>query len=117
MSYLKSLALSILVVFAPIHAALLTAFILVMCDLVLGVMAAKKRGEHITSAGFRRTIGKLVVYEVAIALGFLCETYMTGPLVPVSKIIAGFVGITEIKSLMENLNEISGGDILKGLVD
>ena len=95
---------------------MLTTLVFITLDLVLGVMAARKRGEKITSLGFRRTIVKLSIYEVAIMLGFLCETYMTGDLVPISKIIAGFIGITEMKSLMENLNEVSGTDLLKDII-
>lgn len=114
---LKNLFLSMLLVFAPIQAVLLTTFTLVMADLILGIMAARKRGELITSAGFQRTIIKLAVYEAAICFGFLAETYLTGPLVPISKIVAGFVGLTEITSIFESLNEVSGQNLLKGIID
>lgn len=114
---LKLIGLTLLAVFAPIKAILLTAFVLVVFDLFTGVLAAIKRKEPITSAGFKRTIFKLFGYQSAIMLGFLTETYLTGDLMPVSKIITTFVGCTELLSCLENLNSISGGSLLTALID
>lgn len=113
---LKLLALSILSIFSPIKPILLTALTLVLIDLIIGVVAAKKRGESITSSGFQRTIIKLFVYMSAIILGFLTETYLTGDTVAVCKIISSFVGLTEFTSILESLNEISGGSLLKSII-
>src|ERR1017187_5779843 len=101
MKWLLNMLLASLAVLVPVKAALIVVGILVFSDLILGVIAARKRGELISSAGFRRTITKLFVYEVAIILGFLTETYLMGPFVPVVKIITAFIGITELKSIME----------------
>jgi TctA family transporter len=116
-SYLKALVLSVLAVFAPAKTMILTSFALVMMDLITGLIAAKKTNTPITSAGLRRSISKLLIYEVAILLGFLTQQYMTGPSVPVSNIIAGLVGVTELTSCLENLNTISDGGILKIILD
>lgn len=116
-TFLKTLVISILLVFAPIKAVLLTTFALVFVDLIAGIWAAVQRGEKITSSGLKRTLIKLFVYEVAVMAAFLCETYLTGAIVPLSKIVSGFVGLTELKSLIESLNELSGGSVLKGLVE
>lgn len=116
MSILKTLGLSILVVLAPIQSVMMTALILVMADLITGIAAARTKKQKITSSGFRRTITKLLIYQIVIVLGFLTETYLTGSLVPLSKIISTLIGLTEMKSLVENLNDISGGSLLKSLV-
>lgn len=113
---LKILAWSVLAVFAPVKMALITALVLVFSDLILGILAARKRGDAITSAGLGRTIVKLSVYEAAILLGFLAETYLTGAIVPVCKIITGYIGLAEATSVIENLNELSGGSLFKGLI-
>lgn len=110
------LLLATLAVFAPIKTAIITAFALALIDTILGIIAAKKRGESINSAGLRRSIVKIFVYEAAIMLGYLTETYMTGPEIPVDKIITGFVGLTEITSIVENLNEITGSNLLGSLI-
>lgn len=114
---LKIIGLSILAVFAPIRAIMATAMFLVIIDLITGLWAAKKRGESITSAGFNRTIVKTLVYQSAIMIGFLTEQYLTGDMAPVSKIITSYIGLTECLSVIENINTISGGSILKSLID
>ena len=116
MKYVPKFLLVLLMVFAPIQAAIITVFVLIMADLVTGVYAAWKSEELITSSGLRRTITKLCVYEAALLLGFLTQTYLTGPYVPVSTIVSTFIGVTELKSVIENLNSISGGSLLASLV-
>ena len=116
MKGLEAFALSILAVFAPIKAVILTVLVLITVDLITGIMAAKKRGEPITSAGFRRTVAKCLVYESALMLGFLTEHYLTGAAIPVSKIVSSFIGITELRSALENLNDVSGGSLLQALL-
>ncbi len=111
MKYLEVLALSLISVFAPVKAAVIVAFALIIIDLFTGIWAAKKRGEPITSSGIKRTVGKILLYESAICIGFLVETYLTGALFPASKIITALVGMAELKSVMENLQTISGSDI------
>jgi len=116
MAHLKVLLLSLLAVFAPAQAMILSSSLLVLVDLITGVLAAKKRGEKITSQGLSRTVAKLVIYESAILLAFITQTYLTGNTIPVASVVAGFVGITEMLSCMENLNSLSGTDLLKVLI-
>ncbi len=113
---LKIIGLSLLAVFAPIKAIMLTAFVLVIADLITGLLAARKRKEPITSAAFSRTLIKTAVYQTAIMMGFLTETYLTGDMLPVCKIITSYIGMTELLSLVENLNTISGGSLMKSLI-
>lgn len=110
MDILKTLILAGLAVFAPIQGVIITVGVLIFADLVLGVMAARKRGEKITSAGMRRTVTKMCVYQVAVLTGFLFETYLLGGLLPVSKLVAAVIGVVEFKSLLENATEITGTD-------
>lgn len=117
MQLLKYLALSIIAVFAPAKAMILTSLALVLVDLMTGIMAARAQKEPITSQGLRRTAAKLFVYEMAVMLGFLTQQYLTGPEVPVASIIAGLVGLTELTSCLENLNIIGGNDMLKAILD
>lgn len=115
--YLIHLLLATVAVFAPAQGMLTTALLLIVIDLITGILASKKQGKKINSSGLQRTIVKLLVYEISIMLAFLTETYLLNHSIPVSNIVAGFVGITELKSCLENLNVISGGDLLKQIVD
>lgn len=118
---MKSIAFNLvtasLLVFLPIKATLLTAFVLVLLDLLSGLLAAHKRGEQITSSGLKRTLVKLLAYEIVIMLGYLTEQYMTGDLVPVVKILGGLVGLTELKSVLENAEELTGIPLIQVLIN
>lgn len=114
---LKTVLISLAAVFAPAGPMLATAALLIFIDLVTGIACARKRHESITSAGIGRSVAKLVVYELAIGLAFLCQTYLTGDILPLAHIVASLVGVTELLSCYENINELSGQNMLKTIID
>lgn len=114
---LSALLVSIAMVFMPIKATLITVMVLTVADLISGIMASRKEGKKITSSGLKRTIIKTTVYELVVMLGFLTEQYMTGDSVPIVKVLAGFIGLTELKSVMENIERISGMPVVKLLIN
>lgn len=114
--HLEPMMIALLAVFAPVKAVLLVTGFLIFADLISGIMAARKRGEKISSAGLRRTLSKCLVYNLAVISGFLVETYMISDLLPISKLIAGVISLVELKSILENLNTINGTDIFKTVI-
>lgn len=115
--YLQPLLISTLAVFAPIKSVLVVTFVLIICDMISGILAALKRGEKISSAGLRRSVTKFLVYNMAIITGFLVEHYMLSMIFPISKLIAGLISIVELKSILENLNTVNGSDIFKSVLN
>lgn len=115
--YLEALLLSAIAVFAPVQTVMLTALVLIFADLVAGILAAKKQGEAITSAGLRRTTTKILVYEAALMLGFLTEAYLLNGELPVAKLIGGMIGCTEIKSILESLDIINGKPVFASIIE
>jgi phage-related holin len=115
--FLAKTFLALLAVLAPVGPMMITALVLILADLVTGVMASLKKKKPITSAGIRRTVSKVFVYELAILMAFLAQTYMTGETVPVCNIVTGLIGMTEFLSILENLNTISGKKLLKAVID
>lgn len=113
----KETAAALLVVFTPLKPVVITVCCLVMCDFFLGVGAAKKRGEAITSSGFKATVAKILLYEVALALSFLVETYLTGTLFPACKFVSALVGLVELKSILENLDAVYGKSVFATLLE
>jgi len=107
LKYLPAWLIAMVAIFAPEKAAICTALVLILIDLVTGVWAAKKRGEAITSNGLKTTIYKIVFYELAICLGFLAQTYLTGTVLPVCNLITSVIGLTEMTSILENLQTIN----------
>lgn len=115
--YLLRLLLSGLAVFAPIKGVLITTGILIGLDLLSGVAAARKRGETISSAKLRNTVTKCLIYQTAVLSGFLVEIYMLSGVLPISKLVAGVIGVTEMKSVLENFDVILGGSLFKTLIE
>ena len=109
--------ISLLAVLAPMKPILLVTGFLIFADLLSGVLAAKKRGEPITSHGLRRTLSKTFVYNMAIISGFLVERYLLSDFIPILKITSSVIGISECISIFENLNTIDGSNIFKKVVD
>lgn len=114
--HLQSLGLSTLTVFAPIKAQLITVLTLIAVDLISGILAARKRKEPINSKGLRKTLAKFLIYEIAIILAFLVDQYLV-PGLNLARIASTFVGITELKSCYENLNELSNDNLLKSILE
>lgn len=115
--YLAGLLLSTVAIFAPVKALLLVTGLLIFSDLISGIFAARKAGTKITSAGLRRTVTKVFVYNAAIMLGFLTETYMIDGFLPLSKIAAGLISVVELKSVLENLDKINGNPVFTSLIE
>jgi Na+/H+ antiporter NhaD/arsenite permease-like protein len=114
--FLEGLLVSLLAVFAPIKAVILVTGMLIMADTMTGILAARKRGEKISSAGLRRTVTKSLVYLTAVCMGFLVEKYMIEEFMPISKIISGVISLVELKSILENLDVINGGSLFKTVI-
>lgn len=112
-----NIILALAAIFAPAAGMLGTAFALVMFDLVSGILASRKQNIPITSSGLQRTVVKCLVYEISIALAFITEVYLFNHSMPVSNIVAGLIGVTELKSCFENIDIIGGGDLLKQVIN
>jgi len=115
-SWVKYTIAALLATLAPAKALLISVGFLILADLVTGIWAAVKRKEAIKSAALRRTISKMVIYNIAVISGFLVETYMLDSIMPVSKIVASVIGLVELKSILENCNTILGGDLFKMVI-
>lgn len=115
-SWSYNMLLSVLAVFAPVKALIFSVGFLIFADCFTGVWAAKKRNEKISSAALRRTVSKMVIYQVALLSGFLVEQYMIEGLLPISKLVAGAIGMVELKSVLENSTVITGQDLFKTLI-
>jgi phage-related holin len=116
--FLTKAGIAVLAVFAPVKSIMIVVGVLVIADLITGILAARKRGEPITSAGFRRSVAKTLIYQSAIMLSFLTQQYLVGDdLFSIVKVTAGIIGMTELYSCVENLNVLNGSPIFKALLD
>jgi hypothetical protein len=114
--WVTSLTLSVVAIFLPAKELFIATGILIVADLVTGLMAARKTGKPITSAGLRRTVSKFLIYNIAVGCAFLVQKHLMGDLVPVSNIVSSAIGLAELKSILENADKINGGSILKNII-
>lgn len=106
----------------PVAHFIAGAFFFLLVDFVSGVWAAKKKGNKITSQGFRKTITKFVFYSLAIICSVVLQDMFTKEMFPKLDLvywIAGFICLTEFKSIIENIGvitEINIYDAIKHLL-
>lgn len=95
----------------PVWPYVVTAFVLVIADMVTGLRAAHKQGIIIKSRGLFRSIEKFVIYFLAIGVSEQMQRTFF-PYLPVTQVVALGVCITEFYSMLENVEAITGVNIL-----
>lgn len=80
-------------------------FGLVICDLITGMLSAKRRKEKISSRGIFRTVEKLLVETIAI---LACEgiRVVLVPWAEITYVIVFVIAMSELKSIIENIEHI-----------
>lgn len=101
---------------SPVNAVMVTMVFLILVDFITGSYAAVKNHIPIRSSRIGHTVSKFFIYNLVILAAFFLEKYIVNEM-PFLKIIAGFIAITEIKSVLENFNKIYGVNPFKVLVN
>ena len=97
----------------PILTSLLLVGGLVMFDWITGVMKAHKLGT-LSSRAMIKKFYTGSSYLVAIAAVRLCEVYF-GDEIPLVKPVIAMIALSELQSMRENIEAITGIDLLKNL--
>lgn len=113
-AFLLKLLIALISYFEPISALLHIVIIFILIDFMTGVYASYKTKRQICSRRLRKTIEKFVFYSVAIMIGYMFQKHFAG-WTNLGQIIAGFIAMTELYSIYENITRITGTDILKKL--
>lgn len=116
MKHLENALAAVVAILTPVKMTLLVTLVLVLVDLLTGLVAARKQGNDVTSSGLKRTVVKLLAYELLIVLSYLVDHYLSLGSIQVLNLVAGIIGITELKSNAENLNIIVGGGVLSSVL-
>lgn len=114
--FVKYLAI-ILAILAPVKTVMISVGFLIVADLITGVWASKKKRVKITSARMSHSVTKMAAYQIAVITGFVCEKYLISSAVPITQIVSGLIGATELLSCYENINIITGVDFKKKIFD
>jgi phage-related holin len=97
----------------PILTSLLLVGGLVMFDWITGVIKAHKLGT-LSSRAMIKKFYTGSSYLVAIAAVRLCEVYF-GDEIPLVKPVIAMIALSELQSMRENIEAITGVDLLKNL--
>ena len=111
MSKIIIFLISCIAVLSPTLPLVVVTGVMIFFDFFTGVWKSLKRGDIFSSTKMSNSGSKMFLYQLAILTGFLLEVYILNGIIPVSKIVAGFLATTEFQSLIENIGEITGIDI------
>lgn len=119
MNYLKALLVSSLTFFIPIVPLLLLVGLFILCDTILGIWAARRRGEKITSRKLGNIVPKMLLYQGAVIVGYMLDKLLLGEFINyvfnidmlITKLIAMTLIFIETLSLNENMECITGKNI------
>lgn len=102
--------------FTPIAKLMFVVGILVTFDIITGVIAAKKRGEKITSKKLGASVTKTLLYFITIILAQLMQNnFLPSFDQSITKAVSGIFAIIEFKSNLENISSATGIDLLDKL--
>ena len=108
---------------APIHPAMYAAIAMPLVDLALAIAAdlkARKASgvvamfQVVRSAGLKRTFAKILLWLSGLSLAFVAETYLGLP--AAIHVMSAVCGFSELKSCLEHLDDLSGGDFFKAVI-
>lgn len=103
-------------ILAPLQGMMVTMVFLIIVDFITGVYAACKQGIPIRTYRIMHTVSKFFIYNLVILAAYFMEQHILDE-IPFLKIIAGFIAIAEIKSILENFNKIYGVNPFKALTN
>lgn len=104
-------------ILAPLNATMIVISLLVLLDLGAGIYKAYKKSIPISSKRMGHTISKIVFYNIAIISAYLIELYIIGSTVHLTKVVSSVIALVEFKSILENVSEIVGFDLLKKVME
>ena len=101
---------------APLTGVIITVILLIVVDFITGSYASYVKRKPIESKRIGHTDSKFFIYNLVIISAYFLEKEIVSE-VPFMKVIAGFIAIAEIKSILENYNNIYGVNPFKALIN
>jgi len=104
---------------APITELLIATGFFIIVDFITGIIkSVKKEGwRSIDSQRMWHTVTKMVLYLLGVVVAFVADKYIVPEPIPLLEIISGFICMTELKSIYENIGETTGINIWKQVVN
>jgi hypothetical protein len=101
---------------SPLRGVIITMVLLIVVDFITGSYASYINKKPIEGKRIANTVSKFFIYNLVIISAYFLEKHIVSE-VPFLKVIAGFIAIAEIKSVLENYNKIYGINPFKALIN
>lgn len=100
--------------FLPLPLLVFWVFMFVIIDMITGMLAAKNRGEVLTSKKLKKTLSKLICYMTIILLARGINVHVL-PMVELYAcyITSGIICFVELFSILENFYDITGNQVFR----
>lgn len=100
--------------FLPLPLLVFWMFMFVIVDMVTGMLAAKSRGELLSSKKMKKTISKLICYMTVVLLARGINVHIL-PMVELYAcyIVTGIICFVEMFSILENMYCITGNQVFR----
>jgi phage-related holin len=108
--FLYKLLLSLLIFLTPIKELILAIGVLLVIDFILGIVVAKRKGIAIQSKEAKRTIIKMLLYQLTVLTAFILDKYFI-PGNIIVRVAAMAIGLVEGKSIFEHIYTLTGLDV------
>lgn len=116
--FIVALTISLMAVMEPIEPLILTTMSLIVTDFIFGIYRSYRADpKSVTSRKMGHTISKILLYNICIICVFLIQHYIINDSLPLAKIVAGIVCITELKSIDESFSKAFGFSFYEKLVE
>lgn len=112
----SSFLLALLAFISPIKWLIVGVGALILLDTVSGLYRVYKLKQEISSKRFGHIVSKFLLYNIAIISGYILQLMIGLDILPLAKIISCAIGLTELKSITENVNQITGIDLWKFVI-
>lgn len=113
--YLAFIIAALATFLSPLYPTLWLVGFISFIDFVSGIMGAKSKGEDITSNKMIRKFYSVIAYFLGILIAHVIGCYY-GDADFMVKAVVAIIAVTEIQSVRENIQAITGVDILKPLI-
>lgn len=116
--FYKNIALifaAIVTLLTPLYPTLWLVGFISIVDFLTGVLGAKSKGEEIKSNKMIRKFYSVIAYFLGILIAHVIGGYYGDADFTVKAVVA-IIAVTELQSVRENIQAITGVDILKPLI-
>ena len=111
-AFASKYTLWLFVYISPIHAFLVTIYILLFFDLITGIAKAVKTNDRITSKRMRDSVVKFIFYSIAVFISFQVDkTLLSDSSLILTRLVGGYIMLIEFQSNIENISSLTGVDI------